>query len=328
MRALAVPVLALTTACAPLPNPLDGPCSSLDVEVMEDAAAAPANVAAKLRVTCDGRALGRRLDPSAFEIAEDGAVLSAYEAERAITPIARESSEIVLLALDLSGSVTASGLRDQLVVATRQLLDALDPKQEVALYGFDGRAELVPFTTFTADRAALTAALERVSGSPTVDSSTNLFGAVVKSLEVLDDELDRRGDLTHGTLVTFTDGTDRAGRVSRRELEGHLGAADHASFAIGVGAEIDEDVLSTIGRTAHVIARDASALGPAFADIGAKVRASAETDYLVSYCSPARAGVRTLGITVRQGDLEDGVEIPFKAEGFGPGCSPMAPPLR
>ena len=102
---------------------------------------------------------------------------------------------------------------------------------------------------------------------------------------------------------------------------------DHATFAIGVGAELDEEVLSLIGQTGQVIARDTSALAPAFADIGAKVRASAETDYLVSYCSPARAGSRTLTVMVRQGDQEDDTEVSFSAEGFGPGCSPMAPPL-
>lgn len=328
MRVLLVPGLALAAACAPLPNPLDGPCSSLDLEVVDDASAAPANVAAKVRVSCDGRALGRRLDPSAFEISEEGEVLSAYEAERVISPVSRDASEVVLLALDLSGSVTRSGLRDELVLATRQLVAALDPQQEVGIFGFDGRAELVPFTGFTAERAALEKALDRVAEAPTVDDSTNLFGAVVDAVERLDEEVDLRGGLTHGTLVVFTDGTDRAGRTSRRDLENTMLSTDHAAFAIGVGAEIDEEILETIGHTAHVVARDASALGPAFADIGDKVRAAAETDYLVSYCSPARAGSRTLGITVRQGDLEDDVSISFQADGFGPGCSPMAPPLR
>jgi hypothetical protein len=214
------------------------------------------------------------------------------------------------------------------VAATRQLVTALDPAQEVAIFGFDGRAELIPFSGFTADRAKLDAALERVATSPTVDDSTNLFGAVVDAVEVLDDEIEARGDVAHGTMVVFTDGTDRAGRVSLREVEGTMLATGHASFAIGVGAEIDEDVLSTIGRTAHVIARDAGSLAPAFTDIGEKVKASAETDYLVSYCSPARAGSRTLQITLRQGDLEDDVSVAFNADGFGPGCSPMAPPLR
>jgi hypothetical protein len=327
MRVLLASSLLLATACSPLPNPLDGPCSSLDVDAVEDAAAAPANVAVKVRVTCDGRALGRRLDASAFELAEDGLVLSAYEAERAITPIARDASELVLIALDLSGSVTRSGLRDELLVATRALIGALDPSQEVAIYGFDGRAELVPFSGFTAERAATEAALARVQDAPTVDDSTNLYGAVVDALELLDGELGKRMGLVHGTLVTFTDGTDRAGRVARRDVEGAMLGTDHATFAIGVGAELDEEVLSLIGQTGQVIARDTTALAPAFADIGAKVRASAETDYLVSYCSPARAGSRTLTVMVRQGDQEDDAEVSFSAEGFGPGCSPMAPPL-
>jgi len=325
------PVLALAlglAGCGPLANVLDGPCSSIDAEVVDDSVTPPANVALKLRVTCDGRALGSVLDGSAFELAEDGKVMSAYEADRMVRPVIRETRERVALVLDMSGSVTRSGLKAQMIAGARQLLDVLGQKQEVAIYGFDGRAELVPFVFFTDQRADLEKALDRVAEAGTVDDSTNLNGAVIGALKVLDEAVDLDGQVAHGTLVTFTDGTDRAGRVSDRELAYEMASTDHATFAIGVGAELDEDSLAVIGRNGRVIARDASELGSAFTTIGERVKAAAETDYLVSYCSPSRAGSRTLTITVRQGDLEDDVSMSFVADGFGAGCSPEAVSLR
>jgi hypothetical protein len=53
--------------------------------------------------------------------------------------------------------------------------------------------------------------------------------------------------------------------------------------------------------------------------------------YLVSYCSPARAGTRRLRLEVTfattEGEEKSGsVEQEFDANGFGPGCDPKTPP--
>jgi len=54
-------------------------------------------------------------------------------------------------------------------------------------------------------------------------------------------------------------------------------------------------------------------------------------DYLVSYCSPSRAGKRELRLEVTtkdaQGKLNVGsYQTEFDASGFGPGCNPLLAP--
>ncbi|MFO0729127.1 MAG: VWA domain-containing protein [Myxococcota bacterium] len=325
--------IASTSAagCGPIPDPLTGPCRNLSLQVVDQAVQKPANVGARLRASCDGSGLDALLTPSDFSLAEDNKVLSAFEAERVIKPAPRDTQELVLVALDLSGSVTKSGTKEEMVAGARQLVQILGADHEVAIFGFDGRADLVPFTFFTGDAMEISAAIDRVDQATTVDDSTNLNGAIIAGLDLLDAEVAHRTDgkrVAHGTLVVFTDGTDRAGRVKDYTVARRLASTAEASFAIGVGAEMNEDELKKIGKTGTAIARDLSELQDAFSSIAERVRAYAQTDYLISYCSPARAGDRSLNITVHRGALQAAVNIGFSAEGFGAGCSAEAMPVR
>ena len=67
--------------------------------------------------------------------------------------------------------------------------------------------------------------------------------------------------LRFGTLVVFTDGTDRAARVAEGEMISRLDDSGYDVFAIGVGNEIDESVLNDIGRSGYVFIRDSAAIG-------------------------------------------------------------------
>jgi hypothetical protein len=334
MRFRSAVFLAISSAplaCGPLPDQLTGPCRNMSLSVVDQAVAKPANVGLRLHVSCDGSGLDSVLTPNEFTLAEDNKVLSAFEAERVIKPVARDAEELVALVLDLSGSVTRSGTKPEMLAGAKKLVELLGPNHQVAIFGFDGRADLVPFTFFTADPAEIAAAFARVDAATTVDDSTNLNGAIVAGLDLLDHEVEGRTSpkrVAHGTLVVFSDGTDRAGRVQDYVVARRLSTTRQATFAIGVGAEMNEDQLKQIGRTGTALARDVGELGGAFASIADRVRANAQTDYLVSYCSPARAGTRNLSVTVRRGDLEDAISVDFNAEGFGAGCSAEAMPLR
>lgn len=327
MRLVALAASLLAASCGGYKDPLDLGCDALSVDVVDRAIAAPANVATLVRVTdCHGAALGAVLPESAFTLAEDGRVLSPFEAARTVRPAERQLVLRTLVALDLSGSIVRSGLRPAMIEGARHLVRSLGPEHQVAIFGFDGRRDLVPFTTFTSDRGALEAALDEASSAELVDDSTNLNGAVVDALGVLDRAVEVDSDgvetVAHGALVVFTDGQDLAGRVGADVAKRALDETSHSTFAIGLGQDVDDGLLATLGRTGHVRAKDADAVVEAFDEVGVELVARAQANYVVSYCSPARAGTRRLDVTVEHGGLRGGVSLDFDAAGFGAGCTP------
>jgi hypothetical protein len=312
-----------------LAEPAPARCPGLEVELVQQMSAPPANVAALVRVSkCGGATLEATLSEDNFELAEDGEALSPFEAARHIQPTERAISELTILTLDLSGSVTQAGLRASMVEGARRLALQLIPGHRIAVFGFDGRPDLVPYVYFTSDEPTLLAAFDRVQGEPVIDDSTNLHGAVVSSLAVLDEAVRAEARdvyrIAHGSLVLFTDGTDRAHRASRGEALAAAKASSHAIYTIGLGAEIDAGMLDAVGRTASLVAGDGAELVAAFESVAAEVRARARRDYVIGYCSPSRKGSHELRIDVRSGDLTGSAALDFDAAGFGAGCNPAA----
>jgi hypothetical protein len=80
------------------------------------------------------------------------------------------------------------------------------------------------------------------------------------------------------------------------------------------------------------MAADRSAIVKAFGDISAKVDARTKSYYLLSYCSPSRAGRHEVRIQAEIKNAQDGSErvgnlrSDFDATGFAPGCDPNTPP--
>jgi uncharacterized protein YegL len=335
MRRFFLTVAALSVACGGAEANKDplSPCSGLEVEIIDTAIAPPAHVAALVRVTtCEGEALGAPLAAADFELLEDERPISAYEAPRAILPAARQTAERTAVLLDLSGSIVRSGIKPAMLEGARSLSAALaGDRHQVALYGFDGRPDLVPLQAFTAEPDELESALALTAQTSIVDDSTNLHGAVVNALRVMDQEvrLDERDGETeaHGSVVVFTDGVDQAGRVDRRTMRDVIEDSRHSVFAIGVGPEVDEERLNELG-TAGAVKAEPDEIVAAFERVSAQIAGRAQSYYIVSYCSPARAGQRSVTIEVTSKDQRGEVTLPYSAEGFGAGCAPENAPLR
>jgi len=326
----------LLTACGgeDVPEKTGAPaCTGLKVTQIDHAVAPPANVASLIRVThCDGKPLETRIAPENFSMAEDGQVLSTYEALREVRPTRREISELTVIVLDLSGSIHRSGLKQKMLEGTQKLIDQLGENRRIAIYGFDGRPDLIPYANFTDDPELITQALEKIQNADLVDDSTNLYGAVVNALEILDTavqtEVRNVTQVTHGTLVLFTDGTDRAQRVRGYSARTAVEHSPHSTFTIGVGAEIDGQILAELGNTGHMLVDDPEQITEAFEQVGRDVSARALQDYVVSYCSPSRAGVHELTVTVRSEEQLGRTTVKFYADNFGAGCDPSASLLR
>jgi hypothetical protein len=182
---------------------------------------------------------------------------------------------------------------------------------------------------FSTDARALQSAVDALTrnaltADPQYDVSTNLNGAVLHGLGVLDARQDAmaRGQLFSGSLVVFTDGTDQAGRVADEAAVSAVAASPHACFTIGLGGETDELHLEALGRNGFAWAADSDGLGNAFDTIAEDIRAESGKHYILGYCSPKRKG--THRVTLRVKDYAGSISYTFAADTFTGGCDPLA----
>jgi hypothetical protein len=79
------------------------------------------------------------------------------------------------------------------------------------------------------------------------------------------------------------------------------------------------------------MAADKTAIVKAFDDVGARVEARTRSYYLLSYCSPSRAGKHEVRIEAvfrdaQKNESTGSLKSDFDATGFMPGCDPSTPP--
>lgn len=292
----------------------------------------PSNVVVYFKVQ-DGKDPVGGLTADSFKIYEDGDLVSQYESKQTILNPDVAASHYTLLLVDMSGSITDSGAVDTLVDAASGFADRIEQEkqQKVAVYAFSGDAHLHPIVPFTTAGGAK-AGVHALAGYKPADPSTNLNGAIVEGLHVLDEGLKTAPHpLRFGTLVVFTDGSDRARRVSWDDVKKALDATPYQVFAIGLGAEMNDEQLGAIGKDGFAKAADKTAVVKAFDDIAARIEAQTKAYYLLSYCSPSRAGKHELTVEARvklpSGDVASGkLDDHFDATGFGVGCDPNQRP--
>ncbi len=318
--ALAAIVAASLVACS----------SGLKLGLLRSSARRPSNVAVYFTVDTSDNHPVPGLTADKFVIYEDGGKVSEFESKQTILNPQVAASHYTLLLIDMSGSVVESKHVDEVVTAASAFTQRVEKYQKVGVYAFDGSTDLYPIVPFTESTASATGGVERLKTFTPRDPSTNLHGAVVEALKTLRKSLaaDPR-PLKFGTLVVFTDGTDRANRVSKDDLDKALDAPENKSldvFAIGVGAEMNNSHLEDIGRSGTVKETDQANLGKAFDDIASRVEGMTQRYYLFSYCSPARAGEHEVTIEAHSEKASGSLRYKFIADGFGPNCDPSTPP--
>jgi von Willebrand factor type A domain len=344
--------LALTLlACAPA-NEAFPPCLNLN----EPAGARlvtekPAKVSLLFQVdTCQGQPVPG-MTANQFTIAEDDRVVSELESQRLIRAKGQRYRLHTALLLDLSGSMLRSGQLDSVQSAARQFVETVlnktDEGHRIAVLGFDGQSKPEVIVPFTSELARLVEGINSLSVSQCqvnadcalvpgrnacashrcVDDSTNLHGATVEALGLLETQL--QGDssvaLNDAALVLFTDGSDQAARVSKGDAVSAALAARAHVFTVGFGNDIDADTLRQLGKDGFFVASSRTELNQAFSRAALNITQLANRFYLLEYCSPKRSGTHTLKVTAR---LErdgavwiGGLSREFSAQGFASGCT-------
>ena len=284
----------------------------------------PSNVAVYFTVdTTSGQPVAN-LQPTDFLIYEDAKPVSVLESKQTILQEQIAAIHYTLLLVDMSGSVVGSGDMPALMSAASAFSDRVGPYQKVALYTFDGSPHINPVVAFGGNVRAGVAALGRYRPR---DPSTNLNGGVVEAVKVLSREMETASQpLRFGTLVVFTDGTDRAHRVSEQEVKTTLDTAAFDTFAIGVGAEVDTRELAAIGRSGIYASHNREDIARGFDDVATRIEAASRRFYLLSYCSPSRAGEHDVEIEAVSSSKRGRLKHHFNASGFGPNCDPNQKP--
>lgn len=257
--------------------------------------------------------------------------ISSTESSARISPNSQIFSNNTLLVLDLSNSVLSSSL-NELKQASVSFIDAVMPavpseSVKMAIYWFDGENKLHLLNELTSSRVELSAAIDAITDDISNDPSTDLYGAVIKSTDIATDLIreSTAGDkIGAASVVIFTDGTDQASRFTEDAALRKVNEANSniSFFTIGLGGEIDTEVLSDIGKTASVFAQNKEELEDTFNDISEKVSERANSFYLFEYCSPKRdgSGENNLAIEVNNGSRQGAVQTKFNASGFTGGC--------
>ncbi|AYN68079.1 VWA domain-containing protein [Euzebyella marina] len=277
------------------------------------------------------------LNAEQFTIYEQGRndecfnTISTSESKARISPNSQIFSNNTLLVLDLSNSVLSSSL-EELKSASISFINNVMPATtqesfKMAIYWFDGEKELHELNPLTPSKEELTAAVQGITEDISNDPSTDLYGAVIKSTERASELLveSTKGEkIGAASVVIFTDGTDQASRYTQEDAQKRVDNADPniSFFTIGLGEEIDTQVLTDLGKTSSVFAGNKDELETTFNDISDLVSERANSFYLFEYCSPKRdgSGDNNLAIQVKTGSLQGAVQTKFSANGFTGGC--------
>lgn len=321
----------------PVDECLDLGENDLVLSIQEQFTTLPGKVSIFFRVSDTDNNPVPGLTADQFTIYEQGRnddcfnTISTSESQARISPNSQIFSNNTLLVLDLSNSVLSNSL-EELKSASISFIDNVMPATpedsfKMAIYWFDGENELHLLNAPTSSKQELTIAIEGITEDISNDPSTDLYGAVIKSTDIatgLLNESTSDGKIGAASVVIFTDGTDQASRFTEEAALKKVDEADSniSFFTIGLGGEIDTQVLTDIGKTFSVFAGNKEELETTFNDISFRVSQRANSFYLFEYCTPKRdgSGESNLAIQVKEGSRQGAVQTKFNANGFTGGC--------
>ena len=263
--------------------------------------------------------------------------ITEWESDLQIISAPKNANIFSVLLLDVSGSITRSvdgkskPVLEDLKKAAITFIDSMkiEENRQLAIYAFDGREDLITISDFSGNPNSLKSKIKAMDNSITKDLSTNLYGAIVKSIETLNTKLDENKNpenILSGTLTIFTDGTDRARRLGPNGFDIVLENMNKIKkekkniyiYTIGLGREYSEKVLKDFGIDGYRSASSTSAMSAIFKELGQNIESLTKCYYKLEYKTPSRkgSGIMRLIIWVKDGMYSGGYRFTFDTDNF------------
>ena len=296
--------------------------SCLQFDVLDGEAAQPSNVTLFFSMkTCADQTPVLGVAAENFIVKEGGVPVSPYESHLSILPKCIGYDLLTVLLLDLSGSIFETQSLPSVVEAAKEFATNLTAEEHyISIHLFDGRATTEKLVEFTKDKNVLIQALDSVLDRSPVDNSTNLNGAVIDALDILNErQSDSDALVFQGSVVAFTDGADQANIVVNQTAVEQVEASLHKVYTIGLGEEVEENHLKAIGPAGTFLASTLKELTAAFQESGEQVLRSSQNYYVIGYCSPKRSGKHRIELTVD--GFKGTMLAEFDASDFTTGCN-------
>jgi len=305
------------------------------VEPVAVSAQKPGHVALYVAVSKHGNGV-IGLKKEDFKVYENGAALDNEQIKLTLLSTNATTSRHATVLVDMSKSLKREE-RKSLADALRPFIARLRQREPVSLYAFDGaeKAHLVqeyPQQDARPEPDEKDTSMERLLSFSRKDTSTSLYSAVIDGSQQLSASLAAEGrPVEHGTLIVVALNPDSAGRVEESKLRDFIDDSPHHIFLMTVGTQASAADITFIGKTGGTRAGSAMTMSAPLNDVANAVDDELFRNYLVSYCSPSRAGRRDVKLEVTSRDAQGKASVgsystEIDADGFGPGCDPAAAP--
>lgn len=318
------------------PQARSGSGSGLTLTSIDEQTFLPAKVSILFKVEDDNGTPISGLNENDFIIRDDERPDSEFESRKRIVPIPDDRfMNSIALVLDFSGSIIESGNLGALKTAVKAFVTGVSSAEavEVGIWWFDGTSSIEQLAPFSSDFESLNRIIDDITSDIPSDNSTNLYGAVVQGIDVVEARLvenRQTDDITAvGSVIFLTDGTDQAARESRQRAIDDARETRLNVYTVGVEGEsdnqgpIDEDFLNAIieNEDDYFLAENISDLAFRFLELTTSIRDDANSYYLLEYCSPRRSGgSHNLDITANLDSRSGILETTYSSEGFTAGC--------
>jgi hypothetical protein len=312
---------------------LQSGCAGLQLTPIQLTQQKPSNVALYFQARTGSGDPASGIAADQFRVYEDRQLVSLDDSKQTLLNPNLFAAYYTVLLVDVSGTATDDPMAEAIGQAANAFAARIDKVQKLGVYAFDGGPDLYPIVSFVDSPESAESKARSLASFKPKDPSSNLNGAIVSALAELDEALGKASQpLRFGTLVVFAAGADRAGRVSADSMLQRVRSEPYDIFAIGLSPKITDEQLRPIGRSGKAMAADKTALGKAFDDVAERVEGGSRSYYLLSYCSPSRAGKHEVRVEATvvdpktKGEQTGSLRGDFDATGFGPGCDPKTPP--
>jgi von Willebrand factor type A domain len=217
-----------------------------------------------------------------FEILEDDQPVSPTESAMQIKnkDIIPYTLKTVLL---LDNSLSVGDNLSEIKNSALSLVNNIATKQEIAVYKFSDSPILIQ--DFTNDIDLLQSAINSIELG---FNSTDLYGSIIEGVSRWEDTYST-DIVVQGFLIALTDGSDTQGSHTLSQALSSRG--DKKIYTIGLGNEIEPNILSQIGNAGFYSITDLNNLSTKFGEIQEEMANFANSFYWLNYMSPKRGDV-------------------------------------